>query len=299
MPVFREHVVLELARRAKAFLRLDVGLVRGEVPDPEQQLKAQARRLGEVQSRAERQARQIERLHERLSKRDRRTNASQPVRSPVSAGAGDEDAVERVVDDFHRLYYESGTWQNTFWLGVPVWKCPLDLWIYQEMIFEKKPDVIIETGTAFGGSALFMASVCDMVGKGEVLTIDIEAKPDRPHHERVEYLHGSSTAEEITEQVRRKVADNGAEVMVILDSDHSRNHVLDELRIYSRFVREDGYLIVEDTNVNGHPVLRGFGPGPMEAVEDFLKESGDFVVDGAKEKFYMTYNPRGYLKRIT
>jgi cephalosporin hydroxylase len=297
MPVFKHFMAFELARRAKAFLRLDAGLVRGEVPDLEQQLKAQALRLRETQSRVERQARQIERLRERLSRRDRRTGASHPLRGPESAATGREDAVKRIVEDFHRLYYESGTWQNTFWMGVPAWKCPFDLWIYQEMIFEKRPDVIIETGTAFGGSALFMACVCDLVGNGKVLTIDIEDRQARPHHERIEYLHGSSTAEEVTEQVRRKVAD-GSEALVILDSDHSRDHVLDELRIYSRFVREGGYLIVEDTNVNGHPVLPDYGPGPMEAIENFLTESGDFAVDGAKEKFYMTYNPKGYLKRI-
>ncbi len=87
-------------------------------------------------------------------------------------------------------------------------------------------------------------------------------------------------------------------MLVILDSDHSKRHVLDELRTYSQFVGEGSYIIVEDTNVNGHPVLPEFGPGPMEAIQDFLKENKDFAVDGSKEKFYMTFNPKGYLRRV-
>lgn len=293
MPVFKEHMALELARRAKAFLSLEVGFVRGEVPDPEQQLKAQTRKLKKAQNRIEQQARRIERLRGQLSDGGQRAIASH-----TNDGRG-RGNVEGITNDFHRLYYNSGlsggTWHNTFWLGVPTWKCPLDLWIYQEIIFEKRPDLIVETGTAFGGSALFMAGMCDMVGKGRIVTIDIEDR-DRPQHERIEYLLGSSTDEDIVEQALHDLPDDG-EVLVILDSDHSRDHVLDELRIYSRFIKKDGYLIVEDTNVNGHPVLPDFGPGPMEAVEDFLKEDNGFAVDDTREKFYMTYNPRGFLKR--
>lgn len=86
--------------------------------------------------------------------------------------------------------------------------------------------------------------------------------------------------------------------MVILDSDHSKVHVLNELRIYSKLVTKGNYLIVEDTCINGHPVCQGFGPGPMEAVEEFLKENQDFVVDRTREKFYLTFNPKGGLRRI-
>ena len=86
--------------------------------------------------------------------------------------------------------------------------------------------------------------------------------------------------------------------MVILDSDHGKDHVLNELRTYSPFVTKGSYLIVEDTNINGHPVLHDFGPGPMEAVEDFLKENQNFTVDKSKEKFYLTFNPKGYLRKI-
>ncbi|MBW2060385.1 MAG: class I SAM-dependent methyltransferase [Deltaproteobacteria bacterium] len=206
-----------------------------------------------------------------------------------------------IIDQFHRLYYDAGklrkTWVDTFWLGVPILKCPLDLWIYQEIIFEKRPDVIIESGTASGGSALFLASMCDLVNNGKVITIDIEDRKDRPQHERIVYLLGSSISKEIVSQVKGLISDKD-KVMVILDSDHHKEHVLNEIRIYHKLLTKGNYLIVEDTNINNHPVYPEFGPGPMEAVEEFLKENREFVADKNREKFYLTFNPKGYLIKI-
>lgn len=203
-----------------------------------------------------------------------------------------------IVDEFHKLYYESpNTWRNTFWLGIPAQKCPLDLWIYQEIIFKVKPDCIIECGTYAGGSALFLASVCDLVKRGTIITIDVEAREGRPKHKRIKYLLGSSTSTEIVDKVSASIK-NKHSVMVILDSDHSKDHVLNELRIYSEFVTRGSYLIVEDTNINGHPVLPEFGPGPMEAVREFLSENKDYVLDRSQAKFYMSFNPDGWLRRV-
>ncbi|MBN1255773.1 MAG: class I SAM-dependent methyltransferase [Deltaproteobacteria bacterium] len=206
---------------------------------------------------------------------------------------------KNVIDHFHKLYYESHkvTWENTFWLGIQAHKCPLDLWIYQEIIFEIKPDIIIECGTFHGGSALFLASICDLLNKGKIISIDIENKKDRPKHERITYLLGSSTSEEIVEKVQIFIK-NIDRIMVILDSDHSKEHVLRELEIYSKFVTKGSYIIVEDTNINGHPIGPDFGPGPMEAVKEFLKMKRDFAIDKSREKFYLTFNPDGYLKRV-
>ncbi|MCG2737627.1 MAG: cephalosporin hydroxylase family protein [Candidatus Methanoperedenaceae archaeon] len=206
---------------------------------------------------------------------------------------------EEITNLFHRIYYKSRsqTWGNTFWLGIPTMKCPFDLWIYQEIIFELKPDIIIETGTADGGSALFLASICDSVDKGQIITIDIDNKVGRPRHKRIKYLRGSSTSEEIIKQVKKSISDKDI-VLVILDSDHSKEHVLNELKIYSKFINKGSYIIVEDTNVNGHPVFVEHGLGPMEAVEDFLNMNNDFVIDNTKEKFYLTFNPSGYLRKI-
>jgi len=205
-----------------------------------------------------------------------------------------------IVDHFHKLYYESEkeTWKNTFWLGTPTQKCPLDLWIYQEIIFEIKPDVIIECGTYGGGSALFLASICDLSNQGEIITIDIKSMEGRPEHKRITYLLGSTTSQEIVEKVRDLIK-NKNRVMAILDSDHNKEHVLRELEIYSPFVTKGSYLIVEDTNINGHPVEPDFGPGPMEAVKEFLERNKNFVTDKSKEKFYMTFSPDGFLKRVS
>ena len=208
---------------------------------------------------------------------------------------------KNIVNQFHKLYYDSHifdkTWSNTFWLGIPTMKCPLDFWIYQEIIFKVKPDVIIECGTDRGGSALFLASMCDLADKGRIITMDIENKKEKPKHKRIKYLLGSSTSKEIVEKIKSLVK-KGDKVMVILDSDHHKRHVLNELKIYNKFVTKGSYLIVEDTNINGHPVIPDFGPGPMEATEEFLRENKNFIVDKSKEKFYMTFNPKGYLQKI-
>jgi cephalosporin hydroxylase len=204
----------------------------------------------------------------------------------------------RTIRDFHRLYFESSwrTWKNTSWLGVKAQKSPLDLWVYQELVVSLRPQLIVETGTAAGGSALFLATVCDAIGSGEILTIDTESRGDRPAHDRVTYITASSTAPEAVEIVAERAAGK-APVIVILDSDHSREHVLAELRQYAEFVTPGSYFVVEDTNINGHPVLPNFGPGPMEAVQDFLSERDDFAPDHDQEKFFLTFNPGGFLRR--
>jgi cephalosporin hydroxylase len=208
---------------------------------------------------------------------------------------------QRVVDEFHKLYYNARKQQrtlgNTYFFGVPTQKCPLDMWVYQEILHELRPEVVIETGTADGGSAYYMASLMDLMGMGRVISVDIEHKPERPKHSRITYFHGSSTDKKIVEQITRDIA-GVSKVMVILDSDHSRDHVLDELRLYAPLVSAGSYLIVEDTNVNGHPVRKDHGPGPMEAIQEFMRSNSEFEVDEGREKFYLTFNPGGYLHKV-
>jgi cephalosporin hydroxylase len=196
---------------------------------------------------------------------------------------------------FYRHYGENGVWIYTHWLGVAVYKCPLDLWMYQEILVRTRPDVIVETGTAAGGSALYLASLFDLIGNGRVVTVDIEDKEDRPDHSRILYLNGSSVAPEVVDRVKAEVKD-ASRVMVILDSDHTKDHVLRELQTYGPMVSEDCYLIVEDM-VTGE-MIENFGPGPRDAVEEFLESTESFVVDPGCEKFLMTFNPGGYLKRV-
>lgn len=176
-------------------------------------------------------------------------------------------------------------------------KLPTDLWIYQEILYDIRPDLIIETGTMYGGSALFLATICDTIKKGSIVSIDINRKDSFPNHERIKYITGSSTDEKIVNQVKNMIKTND-KVMVILDSDHTKNHVLNEMEMYSGLVSKDSYLIVEDTAINGHPVEPNFGDGPMEAVNEFLKTHDEFKIDNDKEKFLLTMNPNGYLKKI-
>jgi cephalosporin hydroxylase len=204
----------------------------------------------------------------------------------------------RTIRAFHRLYYDSPwqTWKNTRWLSVNAYKTPLDLWIYQELIVSLRPQLIVETGTAHGGSALFLATVCDAVDCGEILSIDVSANPNRPEHDRITYVTASSTAPETLGLVAEHAHDK-APVLVILDSDHTRDHVLAELRAYAPFVTPGSYLVVEDTNLNAHPVVPSFGPGPTEALRAFLEERTDFSPDADQEKFLLSFNPGGYLRR--
>lgn len=224
----------------------------------------------------------------------------------------DSRSEQSVVDQFHKLYFDSHAvgkaWISSSWMGVPLHKCPTDLWTYQQIVYEVKPDVIVETGTLLGGSAYYLASLCDLIGRGRVITIDVDSTEDslsrvrepvckaRPDHPRITYLRGSSTSEDVLQRVQSLIQ-AGDRVLVILDSDHSKTHVFKELCAYSSLVSIGSYLIVEDTNVNGHPVLPQFGPGPMEAVEGFLTKNTNFVPDRSREKHFLTFNPCGYLRR--
>lgn len=209
-----------------------------------------------------------------------------------------EPVRQTIIDQFHRLYYHSpdSTWRNTTYRGTPIARCPLDLWLYQEILTRVQPAWIIETGTYAGGSAYFLGDLCDTLGRGRIVSVDIAAKPDLPAHERVTYLAGSSTDPAVVAEVVRLV-DVGP-VLVILDSDHSEAHVRAELDAYAPLVPVGSYVIVEDTNVHGHPALPAHGPGPMEAVDDFLATTDEFVIDEDMHKFLMTFNPRGYLRRV-
>ncbi len=206
----------------------------------------------------------------------------------------------RIVDEFHDLYYRR--WRaradtiNLSWFGHLLWKCPLDLWIYQELLVRTQPAFVIETGTFAGGSALYLASILEQIGQGEVISLDVSTRANRPQHPRITYLKGSSTDAALVTEVKSRV--KTARAMVILDSDHHEPHVYDELIIYSEFVQLGDYLVVEDTNVNGHPSFPDYGPGPMEAVERFLAQTNDFEIDHNCNRFLMTLNPRGYLKRV-
>ena len=200
------------------------------------------------------------------------------------------------VDRAHDVLYESDAWTQATWLGAQALKNPLDLWVYQEIVFETKPHVIVETGTYRGGSALYLASLCDLVGHGEVVSIDVEPiRDDYPVHPRITYLGGrSSTDPAVVAEVRERVA--GGPILLVLDSDHSQRHVEAELAAYASMVPVGCYVIVEDSNIGR--IRKDLMPGPLEAIESFLASTDEFEIDRSREKFLITFNPSGYLKRI-
>lgn len=201
-----------------------------------------------------------------------------------------------IIAAFHRLYYDCPeTWLKNRWLGTHVQKNPLDLWQYQELIHDLRPQLIVETGSFDGGSALFMAHIADLLDIDlDILTIDIDGRP-RPKHPRITYLEADSADPSTIAKVRRLAA--GRRTLVILDSDHTQEHVLREMEGFADIVEPGSYMIVEDTNINGHPVLPEFGPGPAEAVERFLAKYDGWTVDRSQERQLMTFNPGGSLRR--
>jgi len=209
---------------------------------------------------------------------------------------------QRIIDNFHQLFYDSQQWYSTTWLGIPTAQNPNDAWIHQEIIVRVKPDFILETGTWHGGSAVLWATILTEVNPaGRVITIDIkdyaaEAKNLPIAQEKVDFLLGNSIDPAIVAEVEKRV--RGKKVLVILDSNHSKNHVLAEMKAYAPLIPKDSYLIVQDTNINGHPVLKDFGPGPMEAVNEFLATNDQFLPDSNAERLMLTMHPKGYLKRV-
>jgi cephalosporin hydroxylase len=207
---------------------------------------------------------------------------------------------QAVVDAFHKLYYDqridrrSTVYLN--WFGWRLVKCPFDAWTYQEIIVETRPQLIVECGTRFGGGAIFMATILDLLGEGEVLSIDTDTKPTRPSHPRITYVAGSSVDPAILARVHAAAA--GKRTMVVLDSDHSAAHVAKELAVYPDVVTRGCYLIVDDTNIGGNPVWQDEDPGPMKAIDEWLPTQDRFEIDPSRERFMLSLNPRGFLRRV-
>ena len=202
---------------------------------------------------------------------------------------------------------------NFSWLGVPIIQYPQDMIAMQELIWDIKPDLIIETGIAHGGSIIYYASLLEMIGKGSVLGIDIDIRPHNreviekhPLFKRIQMLEGSSTSNEIFSKVL-KICDGKEIIMVILDSNHTHDYVLKELELFSPLVSVNSYLVVFDTiiedlsdmNINFKERPWGKGNNPKTAVQKFLKNNNNFIIDkNIKDKLIITVAPDGYLKCV-
>ena len=208
---------------------------------------------------------------------------------------------EHVIEAFHIEAYNSAkdgrSWGGATYMGIKIWKWPCDLHLYQELIWELKPRLIIETGTAFGGSALYFAHLLDALGSGKVVSIDIEpVKNSYPRHPRIVYFGGWSSLEDLLISEVGRWAEGVDPRLVILDSDHAKDHVLRELNIYADLVPPGSWLVVEDTNVNGHPVYPEHGLGPQEALDEWLPKHPDFKPDEARASKYL-FSMHTWLRR--
>lgn len=224
---------------------------------------------------------------------------------------GQNEKLLEATKVFTEATIRSGYSYNFTWMGRPIIQYPQDMIAMQEIIWEIKPDCIVETGIAHGGSLIYYASILELIGKGEVLGIDIDIREHNrveiekhPMSKRIKMLEGSSISDGIIDQVRSFVADKKT-VMVSLDSNHTHAHVLRELELYSPFVTMNSYLVAFDTVVEDLPNDLfsdrpwTVGDNPKTAVFDFLKQNDSFVIDRSIDsKILVSVAPSGYLKRV-
>ncbi|MGP6460879.1 cephalosporin hydroxylase family protein [Pseudomonas parakoreensis] len=227
----------------------------------------------------------------------------------VNAQGQDKD-LKALAQEF---YNQSARHKYTYhfsWMGRPIIQLPQDMMAMQELIWRIKPDLVIECGIAHGGSIIYYASLLELQGHGEVLGIDRdirahnrEAIESHPMIKRISMIEGSSLDPAVVEQVRQ--AATGKKVIVVLDSNHTHEHVLEELRFYAPLVSLDSYCVVMDTVVEDMPADafpdRPWGPGdnPKTAVWAYLKENADFEIDQhMQDKLLITVAADGYLRRV-
>jgi cephalosporin hydroxylase len=200
-------------------------------------------------------------------------------------------------DAFTTAYHRSLAWHDTCWLGHRVPNAAPDLLTYQEILSEVRPDWVIETGTREGGRAYFLATICELLGHGEVISLD-EWPRRRPTHPRLRYLTTAPHEPDAKEEVSAIVGPE-PHAVVILGSRTRRDRTRREFESFAPMVPVDSYLIVEHTVLNGFPVDASFGPGPHEALRRLMNLRGEFLADSTRERHALTFNQGGFLRRIS
>ncbi len=211
--------------------------------------------------------------------------------------------IPKVLEEYHKWYYDSKIWTITTFRGVKALKYTADLWNYQEIICDLKPSLIVECGTAYGGSTLYFSTILKLVNpNSKVFSIDIDhtgvadiVRTD-PH---IELFTAKVTDKKTFERIKDLKAIFKGPIFVILDDDHSKCNVLAEMEMFRGILVAGDYLVVEDGNINGHPVAPGFGEGPMEAIMEYFRlHPYDYTYDIAREKkFGVSFAPKGFLIR--
>lgn len=208
---------------------------------------------------------------------------------------------QEIWDDYLSWFHNTNVWKGMTYHGVRTLKLPSDVWNYQEIIFEIGADWVVETGTRHGGSALFFAdTLVARKARGFVISADIDLAANHVRtHDQIRFLIGDSGSAEMAAQIAAMLPPDRGPLFMILDSDHSRDHVYRELNVLVPLLKRGDYLIVEDSCVNGHPVRPNFGPGPFEAAVDYVRENPSVLLhDKARErKFGATVAPGGYFRK--
>lgn len=210
---------------------------------------------------------------------------------------------QRIWNDYHHWYYDTGVWTTTRYLGHRALKSVSDLWNYQEILFDLKPGLVVEFGSKLGGSALYLSNTLKLVRPDSlVLAVDITLElvpPELRNNPHIEFMESSSTSPAVAVRIRELRTTYPGPIFAILDSDHAKPHVLAELELLRDVTRTGDYVIVEDSNINGHPVLPGWGEGPYEALSAYLATyPDDYQLDRKRErKFGFSFATRGFLVR--
>ena len=235
----------------------------------------------------------------------------QELRRKLLASQSNDIKFKDSSSDWMQLAVDSKYSYQFDWLGVPIIQMPEDLILFQEIVYKTQPDLIIETGVARGGSIIFWASIQRLCGiTGKVLGVDIDIRQharnaiiDSNFRDEIYLLEGSSVEEQIVNQVKNYVSQH-KKVMVVLDSNHTHEHVLSELEIYSKFVTKDCFMLVLDTVIDDLNIDpdRSWGPGssPKSAVKEFmLKNSAQFIHEQSYEdRALLSVAPYGYWRKI-
>ncbi len=228
--------------------------------------------------------------------------------APPSAVEWDGPTIQALAERWTLTVLTSGVWLKNTWLGFPILQLPNDLLMLQELIVRAQPRVIIETGTYGGGTAIFYASILSLTGGGRVISVDVNKRErvrqkvrDHPLGKHVMLMTGDSVAPETLAQLRRELAGE-TQILVALDSDHSYEHVLSELRAYHEFVPIGGYLVVFDTVTEALSKLPGYEDlrrdNPKRAVMTFLREHPEFDVDNSCDRLLESFCLGGFLRRV-
>lgn len=220
----------------------------------------------------------------------------------------DEAALQKMGKEWTKLAWENKLSYETTWLGMPIIQTPEDVVVFQELIYQQRPDFVLEIGIAHGGSLVLYSSILELLGHGQVIGVDITIYPhnrqrieSHPMIKRITLIEGSSVEKATVDKVAELIPE-GSKVLVILDSNHTTEHVYQELKLYSRFVQPGGYIVACDTIMPDlvglkHAAADVGENNALEGVKKFLSENSNFGTDRSWEKYYVTHQPEGFLKR--